>query len=254
MRSLPRFDKSWKPDFMAPGPSAKIEQMTNPLAVVLHDPPEATPDDPVLALDPEQRKTRYYESPHILGKLYRLIDEKGFYDSLHNATKDHHRGGSTMDQVLAYARRAAQGIHFSQHLAAAREIRGMYEEAIADISTSYALHPAHPLSELEIVTGAVLGSIFNRRLKDLTTDMKERFARDVAYIRERMRYDEHGGEGEGLPRALACLHVAVGEEGRKMGVGRKGEQVVTWSFAYVAAGVCLEEIERFHGGRLAADL
>jgi hypothetical protein len=98
-----------------------------------------------------------------------------------------------------------------------------------------------------VVTGAVLGSVFVRKLHDLTSDMKERFARDVAYVKERIRYDDNGSDDEGMSRAVACLFVGVREQGRKIG---RLEGVEMWSWAYVAAGVCLEEIERSNGGKL----
>jgi hypothetical protein len=233
---------------MAPGPKVKIERMDDPLSVVMHPAPEATVDDPVVALDPDEKKTRYYESPHILGKLYRLVDEKSFYEQLQNQAKDRHRGQLAMKSVLAYARRATEGFEFRQYLDEAREIRSMYEENVEDMSYIYALHPSHPLHEIEVVTGAVLGSVFSRKLRELISDMKEHFSQDVLYIRELIRADEES-KGESLPRSVACLYIGVMEKGRK--IGKHGE-VRMWSFAYVAAAACLDEIERLHGGRLEA--
>ena len=247
MRKVPRFDKSWKPDFMAPGPKVKIEKLDDPLSVVLSDQQEPTPEDPVVALDPNERKTRYYESNKILGKLYRLVDEKGFYEQLQNQTKQFHRGKEALAAVLSYAERATFGFEYKQHLDTAREIRSMYEEQVEDIAHTFAMHQNHPLHEIEVVTGAVLGSVFVRKLRDMTKDMKERFGRDVAFIRERIRYDDDGNDDEGMPRAVACLHVGVKERGRKM--GRSGDTYM-WSWAYIAAAICLEEIERLNGGRL----
>jgi hypothetical protein len=77
---------------MAPGPKVKIEQMEEPLSAVLYEPEKEPSDDPVVTLDPEERKTCYYESPDILGTLYRLVDEKGSYEQLQEQTKIHHRG------------------------------------------------------------------------------------------------------------------------------------------------------------------
>jgi len=234
---------------MAPGPKVKIEQMSDPFSVITYNGPEATPFDPVIALDPEERKTRYYESPNILGKLYRLVDEKGFYEQLQEETRDFHRGREALEEVLAYACRASAGFEFKQYLGMARDIRSIYEEGLEDVCHTYALHQAHPLHEIEVVTGAVLGSVFVRKLREMTKDMKERFARDVAYIRERIRYDELNSDEEGMPRAVACLYVGVKEKGRK--VGKHGD-VRMWSWPYIAAAVCLEEIERFNGGKLPA--
>ena len=127
--------------------------------------------------------------------------------------KEQHHGASVMDQVLAYALRATKGLEFlefTQYLDAAREIRGMYEEAIADISTSYALHPAHPLPEIEVVTGAVLGSIFNRRLKDLAAEMKDRSAIEISgpkgWDRKSKSIDQKKSREQGSPE------ISIGEE------------------------------------------
>jgi acetolactate synthase regulatory subunit len=249
MKSLPKFDKTWKPDFMAPGPKVKIEEMADPLSLVLSEQLEDVTDDPVVAIDPEERKTRYYPSPHILGKIYRLVDEKGFYEQLQDQTKAIHRSQNVLAEILVYAQRAIEPFDFKQYINDAREIRSMYEEQVVDISYKFTLHSAHPLHEMEIITGAVLGSIFVRRLRELTSDMKDRYAREIEYFRERIRYDDQGSDNESMPRALACLYIGVKERGRK--VGRHGD-VRMWSWPYVAAAVCLEEIARFNGGRLPA--
>jgi hypothetical protein len=226
---------------------SKSKRWAIPLSIITSERPEDTSDDPVVALDPEERKVRYYTSKNVLGKIYRMIDERGFYEQLQAQTKEFHKGQSVLEDVLAYAQHAIEPFEFKGYLAVAREIRTMYEEQVDDISHKFALHSAHPLHEIEVVTGAVLGSLFARRLRDLTSDMKERYARDVAYFRERIRYDDEGNDDESMPRALACLYVGVKEKGRK--IGRHGE-VRMWSWPYVAAAVCLEEIARFNGGRL----
>ena len=47
-------------------------------------------------------------------------------------------------------------------------------------------------------------------------------------------------ELEALPRAIACLTIAVGEHGY---VDRQLGEIQ--SFKYIAAGVCIRELERF---------
>lgn len=229
---------------MAPGPKVKIEEI-EPIAIALGESAEEELDDPVIALDSNMRKTRYYESPNALGKLYRMVNEKDFYEGLQDQTKGRHLGRSALRDVLDYAIRASKGFDYHPYISLAREIRDTYETNVEECSYAYALHSAHPLHEIEVVTGAVLGSVFVRRLRDLTSEMRERFGRDISYIKDRIRYDDEENDGDSLPRSVACLHFAVMEKGRK--VGRDGHM---WSWAYVAAAICLEEIERFHGGRL----
>lgn len=63
----------WRPDFMAPGPHVKIEKLGHggvQLAEIL------APTDPTDDLDDDVSNIKYYESPKILGKLYRAIDER----------------------------------------------------------------------------------------------------------------------------------------------------------------------------------
>lgn len=68
--------------------------------------------------------------------------------------------------------------------------------------------------------------------------------KDAEYMDELMTLedDEHYDEREleALPRALACLEVAVNESGYK---DRKVGELN--SFEYVAAGVCLRELDRY---------
>lgn len=49
-----------------------------------------------------------------------------------------------------------------------------------------------------------------------------------------------GGTDEALERSLACMYVAVNEPGKV--VPKLGQLK---SFAYVAAAVCLQEVEKF---------
>jgi hypothetical protein len=227
---------------MAPGPRVKVGALED---VINFDSAEENPHDPVSQLDPEQRPTRYYESRKVLGQLYRLIDEKGFYKSLHANSQAKANGISEMLKDLwGYAEREAAGVQFSDYLGIARDIRAMYESNLRDTMHSYALHPSHPLHEVEVVSGCVLGSTNIRRLKDRASDMRMRYAEVVAYTCARIREgDSEDDEDEALARSLACLEIAVDEPSLK--VGKKGGLE---SFGYVAASVFLEELKRFHTG------
>ncbi|KIW00874.1 uncharacterized protein PV09_07630 [Verruconis gallopava] len=255
MKSMPRIDKTWRPDFMAPSPKVKIEKAQDPLAIAFDDAKDpnnqyggerAALEDPVAALDPNERKTRYYKSTRILGKLYRMVDEQGFYKELQSQTAGKHRGESVLLAVLKYAKRATVGIAYEQHLQAAREVREMYEGCVHDVAKQCTVHTAQSLHELEVVTGAVLGSVCDQRLRERAMEMRERVRRDLAYVREQIRGDGEDGNAESVPRSLACLTVALEDGG---GRKRKGTMC---SFGYVAAGVCLEEIANWYGGRLPA--
>jgi hypothetical protein len=62
----------------------------------------------------------------------------------------------------------------------------------------------------------------------------------VDYLDELLLEDYDEREIEALPRALACLEVAATESGYK---DRKLGELK--SFLYVAAGVCLRELDRY---------
>lgn len=116
-----------------------------------------------------------------------------------------------------------------------------------------------PLSEQEAFAGTILGrkgGAQNKPLRELGKTMRERFDAIVEYTVMRiikgdeqmsgvndldLLYDDSiDREVEALPRAIACLSVAVEEKGAEDRM--LGE---LQSFKYVAAGVCLRELERF---------
>jgi hypothetical protein len=246
MREVPQFDRSVKPDFMAPGPKVKVEVIDSTLKF---EDNKKDPLDPVSALDPEQRPTKYYRSDNILGKLFRLVDEKGFYESLrkqsHHITQSDQKPSTAMTQLWEYVARVTRGIQYDCYLPLARDVRETYEANVNDSMHRYALHASLPLHEIEVVSGCMLGSVFVRRLKENVSEMRENFADDIAYIRNRIRMDEEGNSDEALPRAIACLDDAMRSRGLR--VGKEGRLV---SYRYVAAAICLDELERFHGGLL----
>jgi hypothetical protein len=248
MDKLPKFNRRIKPDFMAPGPHVTIDKLDAGLQFVQQE--EKNSHDPVASLDPDQRKIGYYESKNVLGQLYRMIDEKGFYEQLRtlsNVSPDE-KPSSVMEQVLDYVLAASEGIVFSHYLDLAGKIRSDYEASLDFISHDYALHPGHPLHEVEVVGGCALGSVFNRRLKDSIHAMRQQYARDVAHTRAAIRTDDHGTTDEALPRSIACLYITVHHPGLKK--TWSGREVELKSFAYVAAAVCMKELEIFHGGYL----
>ena len=116
-----------------------------------------------------------------------------------------------------------------------------------------------PLSEHEAFAGTILGrkgGAQNKPLRELGKTMRERFEAITEYTvmrivkgDEQMRgvteldmlYDDSlDRELEALPRAIACLVTAVEERGS---VDRQLGELQ--SFKYIAAGVCLRELERY---------
>ena len=119
-----------------------------------------------------------------------------------------------------------------------------------------------PLSEQEAFAGTILGrkdGAQSKQLDELTRAMRNNFEAVAAHTVLRVVkgdqqsyslddieviYDAEGLERdiEALPRAIACLQVSV--EGSGGGHRRLGE---LQSFKYIAAAVCLMELERSMG-------
>lgn len=116
--------------------------------------------------------------------------------------------------------------------------------------SEYSEHPLRPLSELEVFVGNILGKTGKqtKQQRELSTTMKERFEKDVAFIINNIVKDGAEPSMEALERSVACFEISF-ELGRVR--KRSGELV---SFKYVAAAVCLKEIERCSGGRLGTSL
>lgn len=219
---------------MAPSPRVHIEHKD--FATVAFE-ADAEPElDAFLLLD-NQRHTTYYESSKVLGKLYRRIDERGFYKPGSVKSK-------IMEDVFAYVVRATQGVQWSAYSGLAHDIRFSYENNLIDVMHSFAQRHTQPLLELEVISGSTFGA-WNKRTRENAHDMRLRFERDVSYARNRIIMDDDGKTDEALPRSIACFAIAVQKPGRKIGKNRH-----LHSFRYLAAAVCLEELRKFHGGHL----
>lgn len=108
---------------------------------------------------------------------------------------------------------------------------------------SYSIHPNHNLSEVEVFCGSILGKIGapSKRQRETSVGMKEKHERDVAYtVALISQGEENDKRAEALERSIACLDVA-----RTTQVRRKVGRLV--SFGWIAAAVCLREVERFQG-------
>jgi len=106
--------------------------------------------------------------------------------------------------------------------------------------TNYSEHPLRPLSELEAFIGNILGKTGSqtRHQRELSTTMKERFDEDAAFIVNCIVKDGAKWSEESLERSMACLSVSVEDKNPF----RRRDQLL--SFKYVAAAVCLREVEK----------
>ncbi|KAF2838607.1 RdRP-domain-containing protein [Patellaria atrata CBS 101060] len=238
-----------RPDFMAPGPRVIIEDKGD-IDIKFEDPEDGLEEeDPVSALDPYRFRYRFYESDKVLGKLYRAIDEGRFFDELHRQGKQFAESlastMSFMQRLWKYVEKDMMLIQWEHNKDLAREIRNSYETNLLDVMASYSPHHKYPLTELEVFSGSILGKSAganNKRVREQATAMKERFERDVEFTVERITQGEEEHGAEALDLAIACFAIGVQEPGARVQKGRP-ETLKSWT--YVAAGVCLGEMEKF---------
>ena len=119
----------------------------------------------------------------------------------------------------------------------------------------YSTHPTQTLSEIEVFSGNILGKnggAQSKRQREFSSTMKDKYERDVAYTI--LWITQGGGEEDGkegatagaLERSIACLYVACHHRGRER-IGRRKVGEALMSFAWVAASVCLKELEKLPG-------
>jgi hypothetical protein len=80
-------------------------------------------DDPVSALNPDSRRTRYYPSRKILGQLYRNIDETQFLRDIQQKQGTEPTGESLIKRIWAYVVRETKLIQWTYQVDTARQIR-----------------------------------------------------------------------------------------------------------------------------------
>ncbi len=82
----------------------------------------------------------------------------------------------------------------------------------------------------------------SKKQHELSISMKERFNDDLGYIFNCIVKDDNERGEESLAMSIACFE--VGLESGKTGSRTDGELV---SFKYVAAAVCMKEVDRVLG-------
>lgn len=124
----------------------------------------------------------------------------------------------------------------------------------------YGPRPHVPLSEVEVFVGNILGKngVLTSRQREIAMSMKERFEDDLGFIvrciaNEPSPGEEDEQEGESadwaeqsLELSMACLWVGFKESAKLWELGKR-QNVELRSFGYVAAAVCLKEVERLVG-------
>jgi len=131
---------------MAPGPHVAV-QKDKPLSFNARPEHRDGNDDD----DDDFSAYRYYESPKILGKLFRAIDERevfsgvqqqGLSRHVNNVDRARHSDSSVLEGVWAYVQYRCQVIQWDHHLDRARGIRDEYVSSIlSHPAPQYSFHP-----------------------------------------------------------------------------------------------------------------
>lgn len=113
-----------------------------------------------------------------------------------------------------------------------------------DIMHQYSEHPSRPISEREVFVGNILGKVgsVSKKQRELCTSMKESYDDISTFIINCIIKDEDENSEEALERSIACFAVSLDE---RKPANARDEPLK--SFRYLAAGVCLREMERVPG-------
>lgn len=118
---------------------------------------------------------------------------------------------------------------------------GRYETSLNSVRTEYSDHPLRQLSELEAFMGNIIGKTGgqNRKQRESSQKMKEKVEENNHFIIKCILKNGREYSEEALERSMTCLAVSL-EEGDKK---RKTDSLL--SFKYLAASVCLRQVQRF---------
>ncbi|KAL3419120.1 RNA-dependent RNA polymerase [Phlyctema vagabunda] len=240
MKQMPKRNP-WRPDFMAPGPHVVVEKIKG--TSLGDDEFEFMDNDDYDGGDDEEDTLdyRYYKSHRVLGKLYRAIDERKVFKQIQEERVSTDQGPSFLNVVWLYVQRQCSLIQWEHLVPWARDIREMYEESLLDLMTEYSSHPLRPIKEIEAVVGNILGknAIPSRRQRDLSVTMKEQYDRNAAFILNCITRDGARSSSEALERSMAALAVSL-----ELKTSPRGT-VELQSFKYLAATICLRQVDRF---------
>jgi hypothetical protein len=105
---------------MAPGPRVKIAEDIEFLQNEKdHTHEEDDDDEPPGGRPP----LRYYKSKHVLGELYRAVDEKSFLDGFQRVPRDD--SSSLLEELWRYVKHETAGFIWDHHIEGAKDIQEM---------------------------------------------------------------------------------------------------------------------------------
>lgn len=124
---MPKYPRI-RPDFQAPGPRVLIEKV---ITFEEEDQMETLFNEENAELDDmasyEPPRYRYYESPKILGKLYRQIDEQMFFEQLQMQSKIPSLPGNVIrglaDAIWVHVHQRTALIQWHHYIDFAKDVR-----------------------------------------------------------------------------------------------------------------------------------
>lgn len=151
INKLKNFKRNLKPDFMANAPNVIINSSARIGLLEGDEEEERTPDPLTDTLNPGWRATSYYESPMVLGMLYRAVDESKFLKHIQSQNDaSHARGKPLLDILERYVETQTHGIQWHHHWEFAKQIQQSYETKIVNNMWQYTPHHQQPLLEYEV--------------------------------------------------------------------------------------------------------
>ncbi|GLA24172.1 hypothetical protein AnigIFM63326_011027 [Aspergillus niger] len=253
MSEIPK-GNPFRPDFMAPGPVARIHNKSD-IELEEYVIQAAYDED-----DDMEPFHKYYRSEKILGKLYRGVDERQIWQEDIQSKVQPNEDEFWNEFLWSTLERCDKigNLSWELWLDEARHIRLRYEEAVFSARNNYSEHPIDPLSELEVFIGSVMnkGGVQTRRQRDQSNKLADEFDRISTWIVGQMRA---GSSSESpitsvsdqlkpLEFCLACIHVG-GESNKDPARRRREVYGEIKSFRVVAACALLFELDLIEKGR-----
>ncbi|KAL8661325.1 MAG: hypothetical protein Q9202_005690 [Teloschistes flavicans] len=244
LSTLPRSPRE-RPDFQAPGPRVLLENSISIGEMQYGWNVESDDEDDDEETVDARPAIRYYPSNKVLGQLYRSIDERDFFAEIQRRSMPAKelQYMSVAEKVWDYVQANAALIQYEHYLPFARDVKEAYEESMIDTMVQHSFHPTSFVSEVEVFAGTLVGKDGGqtKRQRESSTSMKDKHDRDVTFTVQCILQgeEEDSSKAEALERSMACLFVGVHEQRTRR---RHGRLV---SFTWVAAAVCLKEVEKF---------
>lgn len=227
IKKIPRTEP-YRPDFMAPSASTKVEKgVKRPADLVDLAPPEGN------------QRYRYYESDKILGKLFRAIDEDLFFLNLEDDVSSifsKEPANTVLGEILEWVHVNVDEHEYMRYWDLAKEVRNYYESTMLEWMSTYAARRKERLTEKEVFIGTILGrsgagSQFQRERSEY---MKKGFNLRLRDTKSWMEGQTEDDEQGFLHLSVACLSHAVWATSNV-------DQNLR-SFGWFAAGLCVPKL------------